>query len=204
MRGSRGSYMGGRDRGLTGTVSAANSLVGSTAGDLVGQIMMALANGNYVVSSPNWDNGAAANAGAATWGDGTRGITGTVSAANSLVGGDEVVALANGNYVVSSPYWDNGAAANAGAATWGDGTRGMTGTVSAANSLVGSRASDMIGLSMMRADQRQLCGEQPLLGQRCGSKCRGSHMGGRDAWDHRDGQRSQQPGGQQSLRHDWL
>ena len=49
------------------------------------------------------------------------------------------VVLANGNYVVRSPYWDNGAAADAGAVTWGDGTSGVTGAVSAANSLVGSR-----------------------------------------------------------------
>ena len=115
-----------------------------------------LANGNYVVRSPYWSNGVYWGAGAATWGDGTRGITGTVSAANSLVGstnGDEVgvdvAALANGNYVVRSPYWHNGAAANAGAATWGDGTHGITGVVSAANSLVGSTMGDHIGYVSM-------------------------------------------------------
>ena len=36
----------------------------------------ALSNGNYVVSSPNWTNGAAANAGAVTWGSGTAGVSG--------------------------------------------------------------------------------------------------------------------------------
>ena len=46
-------------RGITGAVSAANSLVGSTAGDQVGYDgVTALSNGNYVVSSPDWDNGA--------------------------------------------------------------------------------------------------------------------------------------------------
>ena len=44
-----------------------------------------LSGGDYVVSSPNWD-GAVANAGAATWGSGTAGVSGAVSAANSLVG----------------------------------------------------------------------------------------------------------------------
>ena len=81
--------------------------------------MTALSNGNYVVSSPNWTNGAAADAGAVTWGSGTAGVSGPVSAANSLVGstandgvgGDGVTALSNGNYVVSSPNWNNGAAA---------------------------------------------------------------------------------------------
>ena len=89
-----------------------------------------LANGNYIVCSPQWSNGAVTQAGAVTWGSGTTGVSGVVSAANSLVGsqqGDqvgnstpakplydkfypnivvnyEVVVLPNGNYVVSSAY----------------------------------------------------------------------------------------------------
>src|SRR5262249_6240507 len=103
--------------------------------------------GNYVVASLNWDNGAVVNAGASTWGSGTTGVSGAVSAANSLVGstaGDfvgSVTALTSGNYVVRSPNWDNGAVANAGAATWGSGTTGVSGVVSATNSLVGTTAS---------------------------------------------------------------
>ncbi len=118
--------------------------------------MTALSNGNYVVSSPDWTNGAAAGAGAVTWGSGTAGVSGPVSAANSLVGstandgvgggeGSGVTALSNGNYVVSSPNWNNGAAASAGAVTWGSGTAGVSGPVSAANSLVGSTANDGVG-----------------------------------------------------------
>ncbi len=62
-------------------VSAANSLVGSTANDQVGiGGVTALTNGNYVVSSPHWDNGAATDAGAVTWGSGTTGVSGAVSA----------------------------------------------------------------------------------------------------------------------------
>ncbi len=140
--------------GVSGVVSAANSLVGSTASDNVGiGGMTALSNGNYVVRSHNWDNGAIVNAGAATWGSGTTGVTGAVSAANSLVGstasdfvgGNGVTALSNGNYVVRSTFWDNGAFFNAGAATWGSGTTGVTGVVSAANSLVGSTTGDVVG-----------------------------------------------------------
>jgi hypothetical protein len=137
--------------GCTGTVSAANSLVGSTADDQVGSYVVALTNGHYVVSSRDWDNGGTTDAGAVTWGDGTVGITGTVSTANSLVGStasDEVgrvTALTNSNYVVSSRDWDNGSTANAGAVTWCSGVGGCTGTVSAANSLVGSSADDMVG-----------------------------------------------------------
>ena len=77
----------------------------------------ALTNGNYVVGSRLWDNGAVQDAGAATFGNGTTGISGAVSAANSLVGTTAfdlvgrsgVTALTNGNYVVGSPFWDNGA-----------------------------------------------------------------------------------------------
>ena len=69
-------------------VSAANSLVGSSAGDNVGGSggsgVTLLANGNYVVRSPVWDNGAIGDAGAVTWGSGTAGIQGTISDANSL------------------------------------------------------------------------------------------------------------------------
>ncbi len=88
-----------------------------------------------------------------TWGSGTTGVSGAVSSANSLVGSTAndqvgnggVTALTNGNYVVSSPIWDNGAVTNAGAVTWGSGTTGMSGVVSSANSLVGSTASDQVG-----------------------------------------------------------
>ena len=142
--------------GVSGAVSATNSLVGSTASDEVGDGgVTALSNGNYVVSSPSWTNGAAADAGAVTWGSGTAGVSGAVSATNSLVGstandyvggnGGGVTALSNGNYVVSSPDWTNGAAANAGAVTWGSGTAGVSGPVSATNSLVGSTANDSVG-----------------------------------------------------------
>jgi hypothetical protein len=140
--------------GVKGAVSEANSLVGSTTGDQVGSAgLWALSNGNYVVCSSNWDNGAAADAGAVTWGSGITGVKGAVSEANSLVGstaGDYVgsggvIALSNGNYVVCSSDWDNGAAADAGAVTWGDGATGIVGVVSAANSLVGSTDGDYVG-----------------------------------------------------------
>jgi hypothetical protein len=69
-----------------------------------------LVNGNYVVMSALWHKNAAANVGAATWGNGAAGVKGTVSATNSLVGsaaddyaGSMVTALSNGNYVVASP-----------------------------------------------------------------------------------------------------
>jgi major membrane immunogen (membrane-anchored lipoprotein) len=148
--------------GITGIVSAANSLVGTSTNDLVSNnIPLALTNGNYVVLSNNWDNNGVSNAGAATWGNGTTGITGPVTPANSLVGihtDDHVgggpsgsfvfsTTLPNGNYVISSPFWNNGSIADAGAATWGNGATGITGPVSNANSLVGASNDDHVGES---------------------------------------------------------
>ncbi len=118
----------GRTGALLGT------LQGSSNGDQVGSNgVTALTNGNYVVSSPRWNS-----QGAATWGNGTTGTSGTVSSSNSLVGGgsEKVIALVNGNYVVRNSNWNN----NLGAVTWCSGTGGTTGAVSASNSLVGSTA----------------------------------------------------------------
>jgi hypothetical protein len=150
--------------GVAGPVTVANSLVGSRAGDQVGYRagnpgVTALSNGNYVVHSPHWDNAGIADAGAATWGFGASGVTGPVSAVNSLVGSQAndqvgsagVTALSNGNYVVSSPAWNNGAIAAAGAVTWGAGTAGVTGTVTANNSLVGSQDNDQVGFQGVTA-----------------------------------------------------
>jgi hypothetical protein len=151
---------GSGSTGVSGAVSQLNSLVGNAPGDAVsiGGIT-ALSNGNYVVLSRDWDNGAATNAGAATFGSGTTGVSGLVSPANSLAGtaaGDAVsaggvVALINGNYVVSSPDWDSGAATNAGAATFAPGSTGISGTVSPTNSLIGSTAQDRVGSSGIAA-----------------------------------------------------
>jgi hypothetical protein len=163
--GRRGAVTwGSGTSGVSGVLSAANSLVGSTTDDHVGSApinsITELANGNFVVSSPFWDNGAATDAGAVTWGSGTTGVSGVISETNSLVGttafdmlgqsnfffsGPGVMALANGNYVVSSPVWDNGAATDAGAVTWGSGTSGVSGVVSASNSLVSNSSNDFLG-----------------------------------------------------------
>lgn len=138
--------------GTVGVVSASNSLVGSKSGDQVGVYgVIALTNGNYVVNSDLWNG----NEGAVTWGNGTTGTVGAVSASNSLVGStsgdyvgsDGVTALTNGNYVVGSAAWNS----YTGAATWGDGTKGVTGAVSASNSLVGSNRNDLVGIGGITA-----------------------------------------------------
>ena len=141
-----------------GTISAANALVGARAENWVGyDKVQPLTNGNYVVVSSYWEGATGTNVGAVTWGNGATGTFGEVSAQNSLVGGadfqfiggdpeylvDGVVALANGNYVVTSPYW-NGAK---GAITWGNGTQGTVGIVSSLNSLIGATDGDRLGVS---------------------------------------------------------
>jgi hypothetical protein len=55
--------------GTVGAVSAANSLVGSTANDKVCTSVTALANGNYVVNSANWANGGLSAAGRSDLGE---------------------------------------------------------------------------------------------------------------------------------------
>jgi hypothetical protein len=143
-------------------VSAANSTVGSNTTDHVGTdltgsaLVTTLSNGNYVVVSTSWSNGSG-EAGAVTWGNGSIGTSGIVSADNSLVGasndayvvpGIAVTALSNGNYVVENPGWNNGR----GAVTWGNGSIGTSGAVSAENSLVGDYQfnsalnSDIVGV----------------------------------------------------------
>jgi hypothetical protein len=72
--------------GVSGAVSEANSLVGSSPNDYVGFDVTALSNGNYLVNSPRWNG----SRGAVTWGSGTTGQTldgrDTVTPQNSLVG----------------------------------------------------------------------------------------------------------------------
>lgn len=138
--------------GVSGSVSETNSLIGSTLNDGTLATLTTLTNGNYVVGSPSWNNGAVVDAGAVTWGNGATGTVGVISAANSLVGSklndgvsSKVTALTNGNYVASSLLWDNGSTANVGAATWGNGVGGTVGAISDANSLIGSKEGDNVG-----------------------------------------------------------
>ena len=119
--------------GCVGTVSHENSLTGAPA---YARSITALPNGNYVVGSPDWNQ----QRGSVTFANGSTGITGEVSAANSFVGaepndrvGSYVSPLANGNYLIQSVYGSN----NIGALTVGNGLSGTTGILSAVNSVLG-------------------------------------------------------------------
>ena len=144
--------------GPLGPVNELNSLVGTQPGDFVGSAAFPLTKGNYVVTSGLWQNVTTGgmHAGAATWCNGTAASpVGAVNETNSLVGthtGDGVAGfvyqLPNGNYVVVSDGWayfDTMVLPNvfnlaAGAVTWGDGSIGVMGQVSASNSLIGTAA----------------------------------------------------------------
>ena len=151
--------------GITGEVSSANSLVGTLPNDYVagestgsyGEIVI-LTNGHYVVRASEWQGAR----GAVVWGNGTTGISGEIGSSNALVGtkvGDRVggglggyfrvykgvTPLTNGNYVVTSPYWDNGNVVDVGAATWANGNTGIVGTISDINSLIGVYTNDRVG-----------------------------------------------------------
>lgn len=140
--------------GLVGPITAANSLIGLSAGDVIGfSGVTALANGNYVVASPSWNNGMLDNVGAVTLVNGNAPTIGHIDAGNSLTGsqandqvGDRgITALPNGAFVAASPSWNNEDVPRAGAVTWADGLTMLSGNVSAANSLVGTTASDSVG-----------------------------------------------------------
>ena len=122
-------------------------------------LAVALTNGNYVVISEGWtdENGFIAAAGAVTWCNGSTGCSGQVTSSNSLIGSHandnvgNVIALTNGNYVVSALFWDNGNVSDAGAATFCSGTSGCIGTVSPLNSLVGTKNGDQVGTEHLSA-----------------------------------------------------
>lgn len=139
--------------GGAGLVSSSNSLVGTAAGDRVGDDYQQLSNGNVVLLSEQWNG----TRGAATFVDligGGASLIGDVDASNSAVGstiGDRVGSdgieelFGYGRYAILSPEWTNGAAAAAGAITWGDIDNGVNGSVDGSNSLLGVFAGDRVG-----------------------------------------------------------
>lgn len=145
------------DQPLTGWLEPANALYGSVELDRVGSGgIRVLADGSYLVLSPNADVGGLTDAGAATIGPVGVGVAGLVTAANSRVGrsaGDRVgsggaTALANGGVVVLSPQWRSDAGvAGAGAATLLRNANDA-GPVDAGNSLVGATNGDFTGAAV--------------------------------------------------------
>ncbi|HWR41320.1 MAG TPA: filamentous hemagglutinin N-terminal domain-containing protein [Patescibacteria group bacterium] len=139
-------------------ISSANSLVGTYGGDKVssgGIVTVGTGGNNYLVVSPYWQAAPNDNRGAVTWASGAKGIAGTISENNSLVGSTRddqigsngIYVFKNGNYLVLSPNYDyqipGASVIDCGAITWGDGNQGVLGTVDASqNSLLGAFGTD--------------------------------------------------------------
>lgn len=142
--------------GCAGTISAENSLVGSSDHNYVGtdhnkSSLAIYPDSTYAILSPFWDNGEIPDVGAVTWCNQAGGCRGAVTADNSLIGrsvgdqvGSQLTVLPNGSSVIISPFWDNRQVPDAGAVTWCD-QKGCQGIVSAENSLVGNTTLDRIG-----------------------------------------------------------
>jgi len=137
--------------GSTHTASAATQfdIIGPPSSVALVTSVTALPNGNIVVTDPYFNGGIAVNTGAVYLYDGfTRALISTLTGitANDKVGYGGVSVLSNGNYVIKSPYWNNGLMTSAGAVTLGDQTTAVNGVVSAGNSLVGSITNDWVGI----------------------------------------------------------
>lgn len=111
----------------------------------------ALANSHYVIASNFDDNGAAENAGSVRLMNGTTG-----AAIGTALFGDQsddrlasethsIRALANNNYVISSPYDDDGAIENAGSVRLMNGQTGEQ-----ISALIGDQRNDYIGIDRLR------------------------------------------------------
>ncbi len=137
------------DNALTGVVDASNSLVGGTAGDLLGNWeVLEVAGGKYYVAAPDWSN----DTGSVTFGSTSTGVVGLVTDQNSLVGstsGDRIGETIhdlfyNDRLAVVSQTWN----ANRGAVTFINPLAPVIGQVSAGNSIVGASAGDRVGTSL--------------------------------------------------------
>src|SRR6187551_1517297 len=92
-------------------------------GNGFGTHVVPLSTGNVVITAPT-DNLGGTAAGAVYLFNGQTGALISAlrgSHANDGVGADGVIVLSNGNFLITSPLWDNGAVADAGAVTWGSG-----------------------------------------------------------------------------------
>ena len=151
--------------GISGVISAANSLVGGAMGDVVGWAdgrsstqdgVIALTNGNYVVDSMQLERAE----GAATWGNGTTGSHRRRlrrQQSRRQQRGRWWVYGSSGRQRRRRPRQrqlcrgkpdlehDATTGVEIGAVTWGNGTTGVTGPVSTANSLVGGNREDEVG-----------------------------------------------------------
>ncbi len=121
---------GSGTEGVVGAISSANSLIGSSASDRVGgsaddeQLglgIVGLANGAYIVLSPDWELGTVPDVGAVTYAQSDGSTVGLVGPANSLVGSFANDEVGDGGVIVQS---DGGVLIYSPQAATGSGTFG--------------------------------------------------------------------------------
>ena len=125
------------------------SIYGNAAGDSLGPLahtsITALPNGNFVIASPNADEGGLVNVGSVRLVNGTTGapigsaIVG--NAASDFLGSGGITALPNGNFVIASPSDDEGGLVHAGSVRLVNGTTGAP----IGSAIVGNAANDFLG-----------------------------------------------------------
>src|SRR5689334_3263548 len=118
---------------LPAAYGAQTDIAGPPGSASFGAVVKVLPNGNFVVVDTY---GPVSGVGSVYLysAKGTLISTLTGSSANDGVGNGGVYPVAGGNFVVASPSWNNGAAMRAGAVTWVNGSTGLNGVVSTANS----------------------------------------------------------------------
>ena len=132
--------------GSTG-VQIGSTISGDDSNDSFGSSVAALTNGNFAVASNRDDEGGLTDVGSVMLFDGTTGVqigsTFFGDNANDQIGAIGVVALSNGNYVVSSNFDDVGGITNSGSVILFDGTTG----VQIGSTIAGDDAEDRLGRS---------------------------------------------------------
>ena len=116
---------------FAGNMSAATQkdIVGPVGSDNFGTSVTVLPNGNIVVTDPFYDApGLITDVGAVHLYNSAGALLSTLtgSAPDDRIGFEGVTVLTNGNYVVRSAFWNNGAAVDAGAVTWCSATVGCS------------------------------------------------------------------------------
>lgn len=124
------------------------TLEGNQGSETFGEIVTVLPNGNFVVIDPLHDTSNKDDIGSVTLydGDSLKVISRTFGVVEeSLVGNGGIVILADGNFVIRSPFFALPGALAVGAVTWCSAETGCPNHVTPENSLTGSTQGDRVG-----------------------------------------------------------
>lgn len=126
------------------------SLQGDVEGDQLGLRVNALGNNNYVIRSDNDDENGIVDAGSVRLVNGNTGVqigatlAGDIS--NDQLGRDVFTVLSNNNYVIASPFDDEGGIVDAGSARMADGITGEA----IGTTIVGAATDDLVDVDVIK------------------------------------------------------